>query len=291
MTRATVRSAARAFALFVIVAMAAAAAATSAAAQSQTQNDRCLACHSRSDAGTIAVDGVDRSLTVDPAAYAASRHGLIDCTGCHVGFKPGRHTAAETEDWLYVARVAACGTCHADVYDQYARSIHGESVMKRDGKVAPSCATCHGSHDIGSTSSAVFRQQSVDRCRACHGGRAETYLDTYHGKAFVLGSPDSATCVSCHGAHLVLPASNPESTVSDENIVATCQACHPDANERFATYIVHDDPKDPSGSWLVFLTYVFYIVLMTTVFTFGGIHTFMYFYRGRKEGMYRRSHD
>ena len=30
---------------------------------------------------------------------------------------------------------------------------------------------------------------------------------------------------------------------------------------------------------------------MTVVFTFGGVHTVMYFYRGRKEGMYRRSHD
>jgi hypothetical protein len=278
-------------ALLALAAVVGGAAAGPAAAQSSQQNERCLACHADDGAGSITVDGAVRPLTVDREAYAASRHGVIDCTGCHIGFKPGEHSAAETEDWLYIARVAACATCHADVSAEYARSIHGDTVMRREGGKAPTCATCHGSHEIAATGTQTFHQKSLDICRACHGGRTETYLDTYHGKSFVLGRPDTATCVDCHGAHLVLPASNPASSVSDENIVATCQTCHPEANERFATYIVHDDPKDPDQSWLVFLTYAFYIILMTVVFTFGGVHTFMYFYRGRKEGMYRRSHD
>lgn len=265
-------------------------AAESALAQSLAQNERCLKCHAAAETGTITVDGETQLLTVDVDAYSHSRHALIDCTGCHIGFEPGTHNEEQTEDWLFTARVTACATCHADVSADYARSIHGDTVMKREGDGAPTCATCHGAHGVEATQTEVFRQESHTRCRSCHGGRSETYRDTYHGKAFVLGDPGAATCIDCHGSHLVLPASNPESTVSEENIVATCQQCHPESNERFATYIVHDDPKNPDQSWLVFLAYVFYVLLMATVFTFGGVHTVMYFYRGRKEGMYRRSH-
>jgi hypothetical protein len=268
-----------------------AAFASVASAKASLQNERCLVCHGETDAGTISVDGEARNLSVDEEAYSASRHGLIDCTGCHIGFKPGDHSEEETDDWLYIARVQACGTCHADIYGEYELSIHGDSVARREGSGAPTCATCHGSHEIGATTTTVFRQESLNRCRVCHGGRSDTYLDTYHGKAFVLGRPDAPVCSDCHGAHFILPQANPQSTVSDENVVATCATCHPGANESFSTYIVHIDPRDPSDSLLVFLTYAFYILLMTVVFTFGGVHTVMYFYRGRKEGRYKRSHD
>ena len=266
--------------------------AATAGAETGGQNQRCFECHAKPDLGSITVDGEQRSLTVDPAVYRASRHGLVDCTGCHIGFKAQAHTDAETEDWLFTARVSSCGTCHADVFAEFSSSAHGEETMKRGAEVdTPSCSTCHGSHAIAATDTEEFRNYGVDVCSGCHGGKSGTYLDTYHGKSFLLGRAAVATCVDCHGAHHVLSASDPLSSVSSQNVVATCQKCHPAANARFASYLVHVNAKDPRDSAIVFMTYSFYIIMMAIVFTFGGVHSVMYFYRGRQQGMYRRRHD
>jgi hypothetical protein len=275
-----------------VVALAFAFGGAPADAQLADQNGRCLECHQKSDLGTITVDGQERSLTVDPAVYGASRHGLVDCTGCHIGFKPGEHTDAQTDDWLFTARVSACGNCHGDVYAQYSTSTHGvETLAREEGAQTPTCSACHGSHAIVATDTESYRRASVDVCSGCHGGKSGTYLDTYHGKSFELGRTASATCVDCHTAHHVLPASEPLSSVSQQNVVATCQKCHPDANHNFASYLVHVNAKDPGDSPIVFMTYLFYLSLITVVFTFGGIHSVMYFYRGRKQGMYRRRYE
>ena len=55
--------------------------------------------------------------------------------------------------------------------------------------------------------------------------------------------------------------------------------------------MVHVNAKDPRDSLIVFATYSFYAVLIGVMFTLGGVHSVMYFYRGRKQGMYRRRQD
>jgi len=281
-----------AFVALVVATLTALAWAGAAGAQISDQNQRCFECHAKADLGTITVDGEQRSLTVDPVAYRASQHGLIDCTGCHIGFKPQAHTEAETEDWLYTARVTACGTCHGDIAAVYAGSTHGQENAKRgEGDATPDCATCHGSHEIATTDTDAFRRYAVDTCSSCHGGRSGTYLDTYHGKSFALGRPEAAACFDCHTAHGVLPADDPNSAVSSQNVVATCGECHADANDNFSSYLVHVNAKDPRDSVIVFMTYAFYATLIAVMFTLGGVHSVMYFYRGRKQGMYRRRHE
>ena len=66
-----------------------------------------------------------------------------------------------------------------------------------------------------------------------------TYLDSYHGWATRSGDGQSATCIDCHSAHLVLPTEDPSSTVSVENVVGTCQQCHPGADANFARSYDH----------------------------------------------------
>jgi hypothetical protein len=281
-------SAALAALLFAVVLAMALVPATAAAID---QNDRCLECHGSDAQGTVDVNGEQKSLAVDEAAWHTSTHSLLDCTGCHLGFKPHAHTPDETEGWYQTARLLACGTCHADQFSMYEDSFHGNLVLGESDGEAPACADCHGSHAIQPAESAAFRVQVAARCEACHGVRSETYLDTYHGKAFTLGRADAATCPDCHGSHKILPASDPESTVSEQNLVATCGACHPGANDQFVKYLVHVKASDPHSSLVVFSVYLGYVLLIATVFTFGGVHTVMYIYRGRKEGMYRSDND
>ena len=275
---------------------AAAAAASTAPPTAQSalnapSNDDCFRCHGQRDMlkRTIDVDGRQKSIFVDRAVYDASRHGKLACTSCHLGFKPGPHGADQTQAWLVTAKLTACENCHADVFDMYRGSFHGNLVFGKSSGAAPVCADCHVAHNITPPESPAFRASIDSLCARCHAEQLKTYLDSYHGKAFYLGDVKTAVCTDCHGGHKILAPSNPESKVSKQNLVATCAQCHPGANENFAGFMVHVDPRSPSSSFAVWTFYALYIVLIAVVFTFGFVHTTLYIYRGIKDGLYRRS--
>ncbi len=271
---------------------AAAESATATNALNAPTNDECFKCHGSPDVKgeTIDVEGQQKSIYVDRAVYEASRHGKLACTSCHLGFKPGVHDAAQTEEWLPTAKIAACRTCHADVFDMYRGSFHGDLVFDEGSGDAPVCADCHEAHNIVPPDSLEFRSQIDGLCAQCHQDALKTYLDSYHGKASSLGDIETAVCTDCHGGHRILPPSDPESSVNEANLVATCGECHPGANDNFVQFMVHVDPQSPSSSFLVWTFYAAYILLISVVFTFGFVHSGLYIYRGFKDGLYRRNH-
>lgn len=262
----------------------------SVAAALSPEAEKCGECHNADSTGTVEVGGETRSLGVDLEAYEVSRHGQLDCTGCHIGFKPGPHDAAQTEGWQRTARLDSCRSCHADVFAMYEGSFHGTLTFDVESPDTPVCADCHTPHDILGPETLEFRRSIIDLCSRCHGGRKETYLDSYHGKAFVLGKTDTATCTDCHGGHRIVQASDPESRVNEANLIATCGECHPGATENFVRFMVHVNPRDPRDSFWVFLFWLAYVLLIAAVFTFGGVHTVLYIYRGIKDGLYGRRH-
>lgn len=252
----------------------------------QGENGRCFKCHAQPDLGTIEVEGETKSLTVTPQDVHGSIHSRLDCTACHAGFQPREHTPEETEGWYQQAELDGCKDCHADQFSMYNQSFHGNLVMKEGSSEAPSCADCHGSHDIISPSAAGFRDTILPMCSRCHGEKADTYLDTYHGKTFRLGETSRAVCTDCHGHHRILPESNPDSLVSDRNVTATCGECHPNASRKFASFMVHVDPQSPRSSLSVWAMEINHTLLIIGLFTVGGLHCFLYFYRGLREGIY-----
>jgi formate dehydrogenase gamma subunit len=102
------------------------------------------------------------------------------------------------------------------------------------------------------------RKISKDVCSRCHASerlntkyklpadRVRTFYDSYHGLASQYGSTTAANCGSCHGAHKILPSSDPDSTIHRGNLVNTCGQCHPGATERFALSPIH---VDLTGAW------------------------------------------
>ena len=270
---------------------AAAAPSTADSALNASSNGDCFRCHGQQDVKgqTIEVDGQQRSIYVDRAVYEASRHGNLACTSCHIGFKPGPHDAGQTNAWLVTAKLTACNNCHADQFEMYRGSFHGSLVFGESSGEAPVCADCHEPHNITPPDSAAFRASIDGLCARCHAEQQKTYLDSYHGKAFYLGDAQTAVCTDCHGGHKILPPSDPESMVSEQNLVATCAQCHPGANENFVGFMVHVDPQSPSSSFAVWTFWILYIMLIAVVFTFGFVHTALYIYRGIKDGLYKRS--
>jgi predicted CXXCH cytochrome family protein len=269
-------------------------------ALTSSDNEVCLECHGQKvEDGSIVVDGervpafieVDgerKSIYVDADKHASSRHGKIACISCHVGFNAGMHSEEETQGWLRKAKVDACGDCHAPEMAMYEGSFHGKLSLTEQDDNAPLCADCHEAHNILSPGTPAFRESVTALCTRCHGGREGTYLDSYHGKAFALGKAQAAVCTDCHPGHKILPSSDPASSVSEQNVVKTCGRCHPGANANFASFQVHGNPHDPRSSWSVFLFWLAYVSLITVVFTFAAVHTTLYVYRGRREGLYGR---
>ena len=273
---------------------------TGGSALSPSGNDACYDCHGQKPLdGYITVEGEEvpawvmvggekKSIYVDRPVMSRSRHGQLACVSCHIGFNAGMHPEEVTTGWLRTAKISACGDCHGDQMEMYRQSFHGNLILTRDATRASLCADCHDAHNIIPPGTQAFRQQSMTMCTRCHGGAETTYLDSYHGKAFMLGDEKTAACFDCHGSHKILPASNPESTVSPQNVVATCARCHPGANENFADFRVHVNPQDPRSSWEIWIFWIAYVLLIAVVFSFAAVHTSLYIYRGAKEGLYSR---
>ena len=226
--------------------------------------------------------------------YSSSVHGrglsekgltvTAVCTDCH-----NSHHILKEDDEQSSVNVknipATCATCHKGIYNDYIKSDH--AITKSDGKrIYPTCVDCHNSHVIEITGGDAFMAEVTTQCGKCHKETAETYLQTYHGKAHSLGREDAAKCSDCHGSHTILNVNNPASSINTKNIVVTCQKCHPDANARFTGYLTHATHHNKEKYGALYYTFWAMTILLTSVFLFFGIHLLMWIPRsigGRRE--------
>ena len=212
------------------------------------------------------------------------KQGLIvapSCADCHGAHDIKR--AVDRDAPINKANVAkTCGKCHYGIEETYMKSVHGQLLAKGD-KNGPVCTDCHTAHEVEVPASGHFKVSSDQRCGKCHEEMLARYRETYHGKAMALGkasdAADVAACYDCHGHHDVLPTSDPESHLSKQNIVATCQKCHPDANPGFAAYDPHANPHDRNANPVLHGVFVFMTALLVSVFAFFGLHTIAWFAR------------
>ena len=174
-----------------------------------------------------------------------------------------------------------CGRCHHGVEEKFQKSIHSRLVSKTD-KSLPVCEDCHSAHTIRRTDQVGFKLDVMSSCGKCHEEVTKTYFDTFHGKVSQLGYAKTAKCNDCHGAHDILPPSDPASTLSRENVVKTCQQCHPGATRRFAGYLSHATHHDKDKYPILFFTFWGMTALLVGTFTISGIHTLLWLPRALK---------
>ncbi len=248
----------------------------------------CGKCHREGLNIAMAIDQSNKGII---AHYKESIHGkgLIQsgllvtatCVDCHSSHKElPKKDPHSTVNPKNIA--ATCAQCHLGVYEQFKKSIHSPDVTKTDKKL-PVCNDCHLSHEINRVDLKDFRQNIMQQCGQCHKDVADTYFDTFHGKVSKLGSDGAARCSDCHGAHNILPVSNPYSTLSRANIIETCKTCHPNSNRKFVGYLTHATHHDRDKYPYLFFTFWFMVTLLVGTFTFFGIHTALWFPRAWKE--------
>ena len=215
---------------------------------------------------------------------ALLKMGLIvapSCNDCH-----GVHDikrGVDRDSPINHANVArTCGKCHVKTEETYNKSVHGQLLLKGD-KRGPVCTDCHTAHGIETPRNGHFKVMSDQRCGKCHEDRLTHYRETYHGKAMALGKPNVASevaaCFDCHGHHDVLPPSNPESRLSQQNILQTCRECHPKATQAFTEYKPHANPLDRKNYPALHATFLGMTSLLVAVFAFFGGHTLAWLFR------------
>jgi cytochrome b subunit of formate dehydrogenase len=220
-------------------------------------------------------------------AVAAGRRGAV-CSDCHRAHEilPASDPASS------IARMnvaATCGQCHAKILAAYRQSIHGQAVA-HGAADAPVCTDCHGEHRIlaPTTPASPVYSANIPRetCGRCHGSErlsrryglpianVRAFEDSYHGLALQGGQLRVANCASCHGAHDILPSTDPRSHVNAANLAQTCGKCHPGAGTRFPIGSVHGLPTafaTRATAWVRFA----YLWLIGLVIGFMAAHNLL----------------
>ncbi|MFW5941086.1 MAG: cytochrome c3 family protein [Chloroflexota bacterium] len=221
--------------------------------------------------------------TMDSVHREALEQGVEEaavCTDCH-----GAHyTPPPDEPRSRISRT--CEQCHSTIFDEYAESVHGEALLEEDNPDVAVCTDCHGVHDIGDPNLAAFRVNSPELCAECHADEElmneydistdvfETYVDDFHGTTIALfdledptAGAATAVCFDCHGVHDIRPPDDPHSGIK-ENLLETCQQCHPDATENFPNaWLSHYQPSLEHHP-TVFLVNWFYRLIIPGTLTF-----------------------
>jgi len=243
--------------------------------------DLCGDCHRSGGKAAIRYKG---ELTDIVDNYSMSIHGkgLLQsglvvtamCTDCHTP----HHVLPASDSTSSVNRAnipETCAECHHGIYDQYVTSIHSDKMNDTE-KLLPTCSDCHQSHTIIRADMDEFRTEIIDQCGRCHEDVTETYFETFHGKVSKLGYTAAARCYDCHGSHNILPVTNPNSTLSRQNIVATCGRCHPGSHRQFAGYLTHATHHDKVKYPFLYYTFWFMTILLVGTFIVAGTHTILW---------------
>jgi cytochrome b subunit of formate dehydrogenase len=210
-----------------------------------------------------------------------------DCHGAH-----GVYLAADDRSTLNPTKVAVtCGKCHRFIEERVQKSVHGgrtgpgglAPTVAPGGKERrkPSCTDCHTKHELANPKSTIFRILLPNRCGNCHAELAAEYALTIHGQLTALGYGPAANCSDCHGAHDILPVSDPRSRLyydpqlpaSQSNRIKTCTACHPYVTANFLRFDPHADYTDPQRNPVLHGVYMGFLTLLFSVLGFFAVHS------------------
>lgn len=155
-----------------------------------------------------------------------------------------------------------CDVCHAEQVPvdvrYYLKHIASRLQPARPPlELAQVCAVCH--------SDPKFREQHELP------DTVASFVRSFHGKAALLGDNSTADCLSCHvsggdNAHLMLPPSDPASSVSAVNVGDTCRStqCHPGATPALSSAGVHLNLATARGTFEFALAFAFIVLTLLT---------------------------
>jgi predicted CXXCH cytochrome family protein len=235
----------------------------------------CTTCHTN--------EATRQADSVHSEALANGNFGAATCVDCH-----GSHDIQPPND-PRVHIVEICANCHSIAYTDFRSSIHGTALYSGDPNV-PTCIDCHGVHNIQHPTTAAFRNRSPELCAGCHANKSlmdqygittnvfNSYLTDFHGRTVALFEQEDpnvptnkAVCFDCHGVHNIAQVNAKNSRVIKENLLATCQQCHPDATSNFPSAWIGHYPPTFKSEPVLFAVNTFYKILIPSVLIGFGV--------------------
>lgn len=216
------------------------------------------------------------------------------CADCHGSHSTEQFSATRT------AIPQACQQCHLEIYEEYSESVHGAALFDEFNIDVPTCADCHNHHGNEGPAVEGFHLLSPQVCGQCHEDADlmakydinadvfDTYFADFHGTTvhiFEQVAPDQETnkpvCIDCHGVHNIKSPDDVESTVFKQNLLGTCQRCHPDATPNFPdSWLSHYKP-DAEKFTVVYIVDLFYKFFIPTTLGIMGLFVVTDFWRSR----------
>jgi hypothetical protein len=203
---------------------------------SAQSNEDCFMCHDDNELRGEQ-NGRNISIYLSESRFSRTVHSELECIDCH------QDIDAEELPHREFFETVDCSLCHDAVGEDYAVSLHGQAHDRGD-PLAPLCKSCHGYHyilPVADHNSRVAPLKIPFLCGRCHkegapvqrqrnipkGQILENYSLSIHGAGLLQkGLIVSATCVSCHSDHKILPHTDSRSSIARQNIANTCSACH-----------------------------------------------------------------
>ncbi len=196
------------------------------------------------------------------AANKALGHPLVQgqskCLLCHdePTFRWHERNWAEQQ-----AHIDRCDVCHTEELPKDTRYYYWH-VQARTRPARSSqdlvrvCGTCHANP-------AVLSEFKLPNSVA-------SYLASFHGKAMLLGSHETADCLECHVAelanvHLMKKHEDPAAPTAKAHLPDTCRSaeCHPTAGHAISTAAIHLDLATSRGLEYV-IGAVFFLLILST---------------------------
>lgn len=223
--------------------------------------------------------------SVHQAALVSGNKEAAVCVDCH-----GYHDVSDPDEPR--TRIPqTCERCHSTIYAEYTESVHGEALIGEGNPDVPTCIDCHGVHTVAGPSTSPFHLFSPQICARCHADQElmekygvntnvfDTYVADFHGTTVIFDQqyPEQGTntpvCIDCHGVHNMKRVDDAESQVIKQNLLGTCQRCHPTASPNFAdAWLGHYTP-DVNKYPIVYFVDLFYKIFIPGVL--GGMALFV----------------
>ena len=245
--------------------------------------ESCKQCHF--DSYTRTLESVHYDL------LKAGNESAPVCTDCH-----GKHNIQNPHaKRTMVSR--SCATCHVELYQTYARSVHGKALIEDGNQDVPACADCHTHHQIQQPGT-KFLLATPEICSRCHGDTAlmtkygisttvaQTYLADFHGVTASLTRDLPAdeqrvvvTCVECHSSHDIASPRLKGEEAMKATVAGACAKCHQGASPGFpAAWLSHYAPSLQHAP-LVYLVDLFYKFFIPFVVVGLVLHLLLHVYR------------
>ena len=238
----------------------------------------CVRCHQ--DKYDATMDSVHQQALENGNQEAAL---CIDCHGYHDVTDPSDPRSKSPE---------TCERCHSLIYAEYAESVHGSALIGEGNPDVPTCIDCHGVHNVSGPSNSDFHLFSPQLCAKCHADEElmdkygistnvfNSYVSDFHGTTVIFEQQfegqetNKPVCIDCHGVHNMHKVDEGESQVIRENLLTTCQRCHPGATSNFTdAWLGHYEP-DLNRFPAVYLVDLFYKILIPAVLGFMVLFVF-----------------